>query len=673
VSRFLKLVTSILLGSTALSINLSDPCAFAADARSQAHYERPAAKGGPYKDRIIVFVHGLFGDADSTWRSSTSAYWPKLLLGDDAFRDFDIYVAGYSSPYLGNRMNVDEVVANLNSRLVSDDVFSKHREVIFVCHSLGGLIVQRLLLTFRGYASKVPFVYFFATPQTGSDMARLATVFDADPLLKALLPGDQNEYLQNLENEWKASHFRIQRLCAYEKNPYKGILVVDRLSGTRNCDEPPIAINENHLGIVKPDSTEHDSYIALRNAIRALPTLRTHHADHRSIDPRASKQTPTMPNASDLASAIVQETRIRDAFERERNKPVAGMYAIISLAKPLRQGGLGSAAGIVQIADTVAEERPALSFGWRTDYEKSTLIGGGHQDQEIDLKGVRSEVWSTPRNITPDTLPQNLDSMFVFGFDWLDRLECGATGVKVPFSKVDDLDHGSLQLKLAPGLIDLFDHLTLVVNDFVIFELRKSDILGWRPPASPINAQVAQGHLDAGRVVLDRVVKSSTLSPNDTLPHEFQQFPFFTAVVAPIKEGPSFDSYWSPIKLSEFDVRIHHVMGGVFDHKAGNESRTVQSGEHGWLLAEPPTVDRPKPEALEAAASQPHIVHITSQRNEFQVPHNLGCDPSYAEIQMTSRGLMQWQAPNKKYDRTYLYLDASDDGLTADVLVWCRR
>jgi len=50
--------------------------------------------------------------------------------------------------------------------------------------------------------------------------------------------------------------------------------LVSRLSGTRNCDEPPIPVNEDHLGIVRPSSPEHESNIALRNAIRANPIAR---------------------------------------------------------------------------------------------------------------------------------------------------------------------------------------------------------------------------------------------------------------------------------------------------------------------------------------------------------------------------------------------------------------
>lgn len=47
-------------------------------------------------------------------------------------------------------------------------------------------------------------------------------------------------------------------------------MIVDRLSGTRNCDEE-LPINENHVGIVKPNDVKHPSYLALRNAIRKHP------------------------------------------------------------------------------------------------------------------------------------------------------------------------------------------------------------------------------------------------------------------------------------------------------------------------------------------------------------------------------------------------------------------
>jgi pimeloyl-ACP methyl ester carboxylesterase len=237
---------------------------------AQSHYERPTSRDGPYKQRVIVFVHGMFGGADDTWTNSqTHAYWPTLLLNDPRFNDSDVYVASYASPHFGNTMNITEIAKSLESRLVNDEVF-KHREVVFVCHSLGGLVVQQLLLLNQEDANQVPFIYFFSTPESGAQIARLGSLFSSDPLLTDTFSGDENEYLQILEESWKAAHFHIHRLCAYEKKPYKGVLVVDRLSGTRNC-ETTLPINEDHLGIVKPDGTDHPSYIALRNAVKRYP------------------------------------------------------------------------------------------------------------------------------------------------------------------------------------------------------------------------------------------------------------------------------------------------------------------------------------------------------------------------------------------------------------------
>src|ERR1700676_1643366 len=227
-----------------LPLTAAAPVAFA-----KSHYERPTSKGALYNQRVIVFVHGMFGGVEDTWTNSqTHAYWPKLLLSDPRFNDSDVYVASYASPRFGNTMNVEEIAKSLESRLANDEVF-QHREVVFVCHSLGGLVVQQLLLLYPRYAKQVPFIYFFSTPESGSQIAKLGSLFSSDPLLKDTFSGDENEYLQILEDTWKAAHFQIHRLCAYEKKPFSGVLVVERLSGTRNC-ETTLPITEDHFGIV---------------------------------------------------------------------------------------------------------------------------------------------------------------------------------------------------------------------------------------------------------------------------------------------------------------------------------------------------------------------------------------------------------------------------------------
>jgi pimeloyl-ACP methyl ester carboxylesterase len=243
--------------------------------RSQQNDKRPPRSDGDIsrfqrsseRKGVIVFVHGIFGDSRSTWLCDRGRTWPEMLLVDSAFCQYDIYVAAYDTPYFGNTMTVDEVVANMKNRFGHDELLTKYDNVVFVCHSLGGIIVQRLLLTYREWAPKVQFIYFFSTPDTGAEVARLASYFNADPLLKQLLPGDENDYLLNLESEWRAARFtNIHRYCAYEKKAMGSFLVVDRLSGTRDC-ESAVPINEDHAGIVKPCSPTDDSYVALKNAV----------------------------------------------------------------------------------------------------------------------------------------------------------------------------------------------------------------------------------------------------------------------------------------------------------------------------------------------------------------------------------------------------------------------
>jgi hypothetical protein len=330
-----------------------------------SHYERK-----DNKPRVVVFIHGIFGDATDTWTcGSTGAYWPKLLLKDSAFDDSDVYVVDYDSPYLGNTMTIDEVVSSLSTRLEADRVFD-HREVVFVAHSLGGLIAQRFLLTHRVLAAKVPFIYFFSTPETGAQIAALGRAFSRDPLLKAMLPGNSNDYLLNLENEWIASGFSAKRFCAYEKKTFNGVLVVDRLSGTRNCTSmTPLPINADHLSIVKPCDERADAYLALRNAVIANPVA--------SLPKRYEEKT------------VTREWR-SPSMNVDCNRTTAGTAtAAIALDPKLEEQVLSVSASIIDannindpkasvLDPPSASVRVSYSFNGRDRDPIGSCPGGGH-------------------------------------------------------------------------------------------------------------------------------------------------------------------------------------------------------------------------------------------------------------------------------------------------------
>jgi pimeloyl-ACP methyl ester carboxylesterase len=167
-------------------------------------------------------------------------------------------------------MNVDDVAGNIHNRFQYDGVFSKHRDVVFVAHSLGGLVVERLLLHHHDLASQVRFIYFFGTPQTGSEMAAIGHMFTDSSLMESMFPGDHNLYLSNLRSEWRDAKFGIKRYCGVERLGVAGNIVVPELSGEFDCNDV-VPIPKDHINLVKPCSTDDDAYIALKNSILETP------------------------------------------------------------------------------------------------------------------------------------------------------------------------------------------------------------------------------------------------------------------------------------------------------------------------------------------------------------------------------------------------------------------
>jgi len=58
---------------------------------------------------------------------------------DPFFNDFDVYVYSFSSLFNGSSYTIDELVEDIRRDLDRSDIFQKHKNVIFLCHSMGGV------------------------------------------------------------------------------------------------------------------------------------------------------------------------------------------------------------------------------------------------------------------------------------------------------------------------------------------------------------------------------------------------------------------------------------------------------------------------------------------------------------------------------------------------------
>jgi hypothetical protein len=192
------------------------------------------------------------------------------MNNDQHFNGYDIFVVGYPSSFFRSSYTVDELVEVLRRDLDDAGVFTTHKHVYFLCHSMGGLVVRGYLTRYRNRASQVPMIYFFSTPTTGAEMATIGSLLARNRQMGALLPVHANEYLSSIQKDWLAAQFPIASYCAYETQDTYGIRVVGESSATNLCNRRLDPIDADHLNIVKPSDMPDAPYISFRNALEEM-------------------------------------------------------------------------------------------------------------------------------------------------------------------------------------------------------------------------------------------------------------------------------------------------------------------------------------------------------------------------------------------------------------------
>ncbi len=221
----------------------------------------------PHAKVAVVFVHGIFGDTLGTWTSANGTTFFQLLKKDPGVGPkVDVFAFGYTSSMIkSGSFDIREAANKLHESLEFKGVL-QYPTVVFVAHSMGGLVVLQHLLMYRDLLEKVPLIVLYATPQEGAQIATIAEKVANNPALVQMFPADRNGYLQQLNDEWGLLPTRPRVVCSYEKIATGGVMVVPWSSATRFCDGAPSAIPANHIDIVKPDRADHESAVVLINA-----------------------------------------------------------------------------------------------------------------------------------------------------------------------------------------------------------------------------------------------------------------------------------------------------------------------------------------------------------------------------------------------------------------------
>lgn len=249
----------------------------------------------------VVFVHGVLSDGDTCWTNPNGTYWPALLCEETDLSGIGVYVFTYRSSVSAATYSVQDAVTFLKEQLRLDNLFAC-RTLIFVAHSMGGLVVRKLLVEraadFRDAEIDVG-LFMVASPSMGSSYANKLSPFarllghrQAD----ALRAGPSNNWLADLNREFKNLK-EGRTLALYGKelvedifvalNPLIRRPVVTQLEGEVFFGEPLKIPGSDHFSIAKPASAEASQHRHLVSFIAERPQRAS---DTLDLEPELARQ-----------------------------------------------------------------------------------------------------------------------------------------------------------------------------------------------------------------------------------------------------------------------------------------------------------------------------------------------------------------------------------------------
>lgn len=220
--------------------------------------------GSPDADDLVIFIHGLCGDAKTTWTNPTTRFqFPEELARDFAKENQPAYVVVFD--YV-SRLQGGPSILSIADHLEFEigELLKKHpyRRLRIVAHSMGGLVAREYILRRQALAHpqlKVTNVVLLATPNNGSELEKLGRFIPENRQVEELRHIDKgNTYLESLNKDWNrefkgGGHPRHVLLYAgYEELAMPVLGQIVKLSSAVPYADELMGFQENHVSIAKP-------------------------------------------------------------------------------------------------------------------------------------------------------------------------------------------------------------------------------------------------------------------------------------------------------------------------------------------------------------------------------------------------------------------------------------
>jgi pimeloyl-ACP methyl ester carboxylesterase len=202
----------------------------------------------------LVLLHGFGGDPAATWGD-----FPALLAAEPLLSHWDVHSVGYSTSLafdVAGIWSADPEIVTLGGLL--DSVaglppLGQYQALAIIAHSMGGLMLQRALLSSRPLRARVSHVLLFGTPSAGLEKASPFHFWKRQ--LRDMAQG--SAFITTLRQQWTAEITATP--------PFNLVVIAgDRdefVPRTSSLDPFPTdrqrVVYGNHFQIVKPGNATH--------------------------------------------------------------------------------------------------------------------------------------------------------------------------------------------------------------------------------------------------------------------------------------------------------------------------------------------------------------------------------------------------------------------------------
>ena len=328
---------------------------------------------------LIIFIHGINSDNDAWKNEENNAFWPDFF---SEYEYIDVALFSYKTSKLSGHYSITNAADSLHNELKVNGCNEKYDRIIFLCHSMGGVVVRKTLVKFQRYFDDCDLVlYLVASPSMGSFYANLLRPL-AVIMRQKQLPHltKSNEWLGQLNREFR-------RFLSYRKEndkPIKGKELIEDMSPIGGLPWFPQVVSDFAGAYffeddLKISSTDHSTIVKLQDQTVTQHTTLLKLIEAEKFSTSSKKKTFKKLESvnSPIAATPYYFQNREDEIQQLSTFLKQDSLGVLLV---LGEGGLGKTALIYKYLDTLESEN---------DFE--SII-------HIDCRGRKSNIASDIRS-----------------------------------------------------------------------------------------------------------------------------------------------------------------------------------------------------------------------------------------------------------------------------------